>query len=195
MMFSLLIRTHNPSNADFLFPSEDDEVQREQQQRPKIKKKRTSSPAPSTSRAKYAASHQTEPVQKKKKTVINPVHMKKPTAHDLFGSDSEEEEAQLPVPTPTGNKPIHSYITRRLANGHSRQVYENKQGSHYIDLRVYTCDDIERVQPMNRWRHSIICVKNRTDNNTEAWQHLVNFISATRKEYRNCASTFISNYY
>ncbi|KAL4702149.1 hypothetical protein ACJJTC_018113 [Scirpophaga incertulas] len=188
-------RTHNPSNADFLFPSEDDEVQREQQQRPEIKKKRTSSPAPSTSRAKYAASHQTEPVQKKKKTVINPVHMKKPTAHDLFGSDSEEEEAQLPVPTPTGNKPIHSYITRRLANGHSRQVYENKQGSHYIDLRVYTCDDIERVQPMNRWRHSIICVKNRTDNNTEAWQHLVNFISATRKEYRNCASTFISNYY
>ncbi|KAL4720412.1 hypothetical protein ACJJTC_002348 [Scirpophaga incertulas] len=122
------LKTHNPSNADFLFPSKDDEVQREQQQRPEIKKKRTSSPAQSTSRAKYAASHQTEPVQKKKKTVINPVHMKKPTAHDLFRSDSEEEEAQLPLPTPTGNKPIHSYITRRLVNGHSRQVYENKQG-------------------------------------------------------------------
>ncbi|KAL4702723.1 hypothetical protein ACJJTC_002451 [Scirpophaga incertulas] len=171
MMFSLLIRTHNPSNADFLFPSEDDEVQREQQQRPEIKKKRTSSPAPSTSRAKYAASHQTEPVQKKKKTVINPVHMKKPTAHDLFGSDNDSQMA------------IRAKCMR------------TNKGSHYIDLRVYTCDDIERVQPMNRWRHSIICVKNRTDNNTEAWQHLVNFISATRKEYRNCASTFISNYY
>ncbi|KAL4703625.1 hypothetical protein ACJJTC_007652 [Scirpophaga incertulas] len=73
------LKTHNPSNADFLFPSKDDEVQREQQQRPEIKKKRTSSPAQSTSRAKYAASHQTEPVQKKKKTVINPVHMKKRT--------------------------------------------------------------------------------------------------------------------
>ncbi|CAG9790336.1 unnamed protein product [Diatraea saccharalis] len=195
-------RSFNPSNADYLFPLDDDvDDQFPQQQQQSIqKKKRKHSPVAGTSRASpapvRAVTALAQPTgEKKKKHIINPVAMKKPTANDLFGSESEDEVSPPTSITQPGNKPIHSYITRRLASGYSRQVDDAKRGTHYIDLRVYRCDEIEHVQPMNRWRHSIVCVKTRTNDNTETWQLLTNFISATRKEYRNCSPTFISNYY
>lgn len=142
----------------------------------------------STSRAHHASTS-----NQKKKPFFKPIPSKKSTARDLFGSESENEDS----PALPGKKssPIVSYMSRRLSNGHSRQVYDNKPGTHFIDLRIYRCDEIERVQPINRWRQAIICVKNRTDDNTEAWQHMANFIIATRKEYRNCPVTFFSNYH
>lgn len=151
--------------------------------------------APSTSReSPVPARSQSPPPPKVKKPVIKPIPPKKATVRDIFGTDSEDEDQDQPV----AGKPIQllqSYMTRRLANGHSRQTCDTKKGSHYIELKVYNCDEIEKVSPMNRWRHAIVCVKNKTDENTEAWQHLTNFIIATRKEFRNCPINFISNYY
>lgn len=88
-----------------------------------------------------------------------------------------------------------SYITRRLSNGHARQSHSTKTGSHYVELKVYKCDEIKKVLPVNRWRQAIVTIKNQTDDNTEAWQHLSNFIIATRKEYRTCPPSFMSNFY
>lgn len=141
------------------------------------------SPAPSTSRSAP------------KKPYFKPIPPKKATAYDLFGTDSEDDEKEdVAVP---GKAPIQltSYLTRRLANGHSRQTYEHKPGTHYIDLKVYRCDEIKNVQPINRWRQAIVTVKNQTSENTDAWQHLTNFIMATRKEFVKCPPTFVSNYY
>lgn len=186
--YDLLIfcRSEERVNADLLFPSDDEAP------RPRVEKKqrRKHSPEASTSRATPAHS----PTPKKKKPVFKPISTKRTSARDLFGTDSEEEDV---VPSNSGKRPtpLVSYITRRLANGHSRQVFDEKPGTHFIDLRIYKCDEIEKVQPMNRWRHSIVCVKNRTDETSEAWQHLANFMIATRKEYRCCPPTFISNYY
>lgn len=184
----IFYRSHERVNADLLFPSDDEAP------RPRVEKrhKRKHSPEASTSRASPAHS----PTPKKKKPVFKPIApVKKPSAHDLFGSDSEEEEVIVPASSGKKPAPLLSYMTRRLANGYSRQVFDDKPGTHFIDLRIYKCDEIEKVQPMNRWRHSIVCVKNRTDENSDAWQHLANFIIATRKEFRGCPPTFISNYY
>lgn len=181
-------------NAETLFPSEDESPQPEPE---KKSKKRThdhsktdepSSPAPARTS------------KKSMKSVINPISpppSKKPTAYDLFGTDSEDEEFEETSTPAAGKKiqPLISYLTRRLANGHSRQSFEGKKGTHFIDLKVYRCDEIDNVQPVNRWRHAIVCIKNRTNDDTEAWRHLTNFITATRKEYRKCTPTFISNYY
>lgn len=128
-----------------------------------------------------SASHHTESAAKKTR----------PTANDLFGNDSgdQAEDGKL------GKKlsPISSYITRRVANGYSRQNNDKKEGTHFIDLRVYKCDEIERVQPMNRWRHAIITIRNRTDDNADAWRMLTEFIKATRKEFRDCVPDFIGS--
>lgn len=116
------------------------------------------------------------------------------TAAELFGSDTEDDDASASVPAPQPGK-LLSYISRRLANGIARQAHPTKSGSHFIELKVYKCNDIEKVSPVNRWRQAIITIKNRTDDDSEAWAHLANFIIATRKEFRTCPPTFVSNYY
>lgn len=120
----------------------------------------------------------------------------KATARDLFGSDSDDDDHELDRGSTAGKKipPIYSYITRRLANGFSRQIDENKIGSYYVELKIYNSDEIERVPPVNRWRHSVITIKNKTNSDTESWKHLNGFIKETRKEFKNRTPTFISSY-
>lgn len=132
---------------------------------------------------------------KKRKTVINPITpvMKAATA-ELFGSESDEEEEGCSTGSTKGT-PIYSYVTRKLANGISRQTDDNKTGTHYVELKVYSCNEIKNVAPINRWRHSIITIKNRTNVNSEAWAHLTDYIKTTRKEFKNCPPSFNSTYY
>lgn len=131
---------------------------------------------------------------KKSKVIINPIRpVMKPTMQDLFGSDSEEDVIVAPEETRKGT-PIYSYITRRLANGISRQCNDKKTGSHYVELKVYSCNEIQNVQPINRWRHSVVTIKNRTDTDTEAWARLTDYIIATRKEFKDCPQSFNSSY-
>lgn len=151
--------------------------------KPKENKKRkpssTSSSQPSTS--------------KKSKPTIHPITpVTKSTARELFGSDSDDDEIDVVVEKKS--PPIYSYITRRLANGFSRQMNEQKRGEFYIELKVYKCDEIERVQPVNRWRHSVITIKNKCDENSESWHRLNAYITSTRKEFKKCVPTFISSY-
>lgn len=114
------------------------------------------------------------------------------TARDLFGSDSDDAEFDEQAANP-GKKlaPLNSYLTRKLDKGVVRKMWDSKPGSHYIELKVYKCDDISRVQPMNRWRHAAISIKNRTFDDTLAWQALTKFIAETRKEFKHCPPTFI----
>lgn len=114
---------------------------------------------------------------------------------DLFGTDSEDE-TQAAEQDP-GKKPssLVSYITRRVANGHARQSCDTKPGTHYIELKIYKCDEIERVPPMNRWRQAVVTVKNRSDTDTEAWRHISNYMSAVRKEFTSFPPTFINSYF
>ncbi|XP_047994124.1 formin-like protein 3 [Leguminivora glycinivorella] len=128
-----------------------------------------------------------------KRVRIAPVKPRHGTAAELFGADSDDEG--LEANQPAGEGKLLSYISRRLANGFARQTNPDKKGTHFVEVKVYKCDDIEKVTPVNRWRHAVVNIKNRTDDNTEAWRHLANFIHATRKEYRTCAPSFVSNYY
>ncbi|XP_047026051.1 uncharacterized protein LOC124644833 [Helicoverpa zea] len=170
--------------ADHIFPSEDEssdgvQMKVKTKENKKRKSSPTRSPQPSTS--------------KKGKTVIRPIPpITKSTAREVFGSDSDDDA----VDAPAEKKPpmIYSYVTRRLANGFSRQIDENKKGAFYIELKVYKCDEIERIQPVNRWRHSVITIKNKTDEDSESWRHLNEFIISTRREFKRCTPTFISSY-
>lgn len=115
---------------------------------------------------------------------------RKSSARDVFGSDSDEDAVN--VQPGKKNLPLCSYFSKRISHGVSRQSDQNKAGTHYVELKVYNCDEIKHIQPMNRWRHSIITVKNRTDDNTEAWKHLTEFIKATRREFKDCRPDIIN---
>lgn len=67
-----------------------------------------------------------------------------------------------------------------------------KTGSHFIELKVYNCNEIKNVQPVNRWRHAVITIKNRTDDNTPAWGHLSQLIKETRKEFKGCRADILN---
>lgn len=151
------------------------------------KKKRSSSstPVPSTSSSG----------SRPKKVKINPVQKPHVTAKELFGSDSEDEEDDSSKSVPASSGKLLSYMSRRLANGVSRQGHPTKTGTHYVELKVYRTDEIQKIAPVNRWRQAIVTIKNQTDDTGEAWQHLANFIIATRKEFKTCPPTFVSNYY
>ncbi|CAG9790233.1 unnamed protein product [Diatraea saccharalis] len=168
------------ANADDLFPSEGEIT--DDNSKKVIKRK--SSASASTPRADSSKKPNFKPIPEKKNTC---------TARELFGTDSEDDDNTELLSGK--NAPIVSYISRRLANGQSRQAYDRKPGNYFIDLKVYQCEDIERIQPVNRWRQAIITVKNRINDDSEAWCHLSNFLTSTRKEYRQCPPTFISNYY
>ncbi|KAL4703639.1 hypothetical protein ACJJTC_010756 [Scirpophaga incertulas] len=190
-------------NADTLFPSED-EVQPPPSKKHRKSKQAVSQPAAkpvvrASSLAQVSTAAAPLPVaacsSSSKKPYFKPIPPKIATAYDLFGTDSEDDEkADIPT-TGKSPSPLTSYVTRRLANGHSRQIFDRKPGTHYVDLKIYRCDEIEKVQPINRWRQAIVTVKNKTFDNTGAWQHLANFIRETRKEFVNCPQTYVSNYY
>lgn len=142
----------------------------------------------STSRKGHAAEVGPSKAKKNKK----PTKPCSSTA-ELFSSESEEEEEAATAPAPRQSSAILSYITERRQNGHfTRQSNPQKKGAHLLEIRVYNCDEIEYVEPINRWRHAVLTIKNRTDVGTEAWRHLSHFISSTKKEYSSHPPVFIN---
>lgn len=119
----------------------------------------------------------------------------KETITQLFGEISDDEDVNGGAGASLPRKEnLVSSIVQRVANGTSRQVYNDKTGSHYIEIKIYNCKEIENVPPMNRWRQSIIAIKNRTDMNTEAWKHLAMYISTTRAEFKEIPASYVGAY-
>lgn len=121
----------------------------------------------------------------------------RPTSHDLFGTDSDDEQEEEAVASTSGNKiaPLHSYYTRRVAKGISKQTFENKKGKFFIEVKIYDHDEVERISPINRWRHAIISVKNRTNDDTPAWKYLKDFLKETHKEFKHCPIDYVNSYF
>lgn len=76
----------------------------------------------------------------------------------------------------------------------SKQVMADKTGAYYFELKVYKCSDVENVHALNRWRHAAVVIKNKTDTNSDVWQHLSNVVTATRKEFRGVPNSFSSHF-
>lgn len=121
--------------------------------------------------------------------VSNELKKKKTTISSLLGKSDENVEGNC------SKNYLASYLTQREANGYTKMSFENKQGSHYVELKIYECDEIENVSAMNRWRHSIFNLKNRTNIDSPAWQHLIMFLTAVNKEYEGCRKYPVSNNY
>lgn len=119
---------------------------------------------------------------------------RKSTSKELFGSDSEDAADEMAQTNNKGICPLNSCLVRRIQNGVARQANPDKAGSHYVDLKVYRCDEIEKVTPLNRWRQSVVSLKYRTNDDTVAWGHLADFINAARKEFKGVPPTFNAFY-
>lgn len=134
-----------------------------------------------------------------KKPRIQPVPLtnNKLTARDLFGSESDEEDSSVKPSTSTGKTPppLHSYFTKRVNKGYARKISETKQGPYYVEVKVYNCNEIADIPPVNRWRHSIVTIKTKVDADTEMWRHLKGFTSSVEQDFRNCPATLINSYY
>ena len=132
-----------------------------------------------------------------KKPKIQPVPLtdNKLTARDLFGSESDEEDSSVKPSTGKPPSPLFSYFTKRISKGYARKISETKQGPYYVEVKVYNCNEIADVPPVNRWRHSIVTIKTKIDADTEIWRHLKGFTSSVEKDFRNCPATLINSYY
>lgn len=109
------------------------------------------------------------------------------TAKDIMGTDSDIEENS------SGKKDeLISYLCRRGSNGVSKQVNNNLSGSRFVDFRLYLCSEIENVTPMNRWRHSIVTLKTKIDEDQAAYKHLVKFLKEIKKDFKDCPVTYTS---
>lgn len=106
-----------------------------------------------------------------------------------MGGESDEDEA----PNALGkNNELCSYLYRRVPRGVSKQFNNNISGSHYVDLKLYMCDEIATVSPMNRWRHAVVTLKLKTDENTAAYRYLVKFLKEIKKNFKNAPVTYVS---
>lgn len=103
---------------------------------------------------------------------------KRSTMNELFGYNSEENEGN-DIP----KNILYSYLTQRTGNGYARQTYNTKIGSHYVELKIYDCAEIDNVSPMNRWRHAIFALKCKSNTDTKAWSSLTQYITDVKKEF------------
>lgn len=112
----------------------------------------------------------------------------KVTAKDIIGTDSDFDEDQT-----AGKKDeLISYLCRRGSNGVSKQIHPDKQGLRFVDFRLYMCNEIENITPMNRWRQAIVTLKTKVDDNTPAYKYLVKFLKEVKKDFKDCPVTYTS---
>lgn len=110
-------------------------------------------------------------------------------AKDILGSDSEIDEDLS-----CGKKDnLVSSLSRRVANGVSKQYNHDTKGSYFIDLKLYLCSDIENVTPMNRWRQAIVTVKTRADENDPDHRYLVKFLKEVKKRFKECPVSYYAS--
>lgn len=180
-----------------LFQSDSESQVEEAEIKPQPKKRCKSSIPAIREHSSKPSSSRSEPRQPStKRAKINPITQapRSSTAHDLFGTDSDDDEPEGAVKK-NGNKAILSYLTKKVANGYNRQVKANAVGSHYVELKVYNCADIENVLPVNRWRHAVLTYKCRMNPDSEPFKDLNKLVASAKKDFRDCPRTFISSYY
>lgn len=165
-----------------MFPSDEEHDEPKPSTSKKVVKKLQKEVAPSTT-SKRARERSTEPPAAVKRAKV--------TSRQLFWSDESDPEDDV-----TGKKSeLINYMTRRVANGYSRQVASLNKGDYYVEVRVFKCDEIEKVPPANRWRQAILTVKTRTDQDTGAWRHLTRCIKEMRENFKGCPPQFIGTLY
>lgn len=169
---------------DLFLSSEDSEVETKPQEK-NMKRKASKPKEVSTS--------------KKSKTVINPITPPaRITSQDLFGQDSDDEPKSEPSQgcSKTGKAipPLYSYYTKRESKGYSRQISETKKGKYYVELKIYDAEEIKKIQPMNRWRHSIITIKTQVNDDHNSWRYVKDFVKATHADFKNCPVALLGLY-
>lgn len=112
----------------------------------------------------------------------------KVTAKDIMGTDSDADENQK-----AGKKDeLVSYLCRRGSNGISKQFNPDIGGLRFVDLKLYMCNEIESISPMNRWRHAVVTLKTKIDDDNPAYRYLVKFLKKVKKNFKDCPITYVS---
>lgn len=117
------------------------------------------------------------------------------TSADLFGEDSDEVSKTSTTSVRNGTvPPLYSYFTKRDVKGFTRQISETKQGKYYVELKIYNTEEIKKIMPINRWRYAITTIKTKIDTDKESWQHIKDFVTFTRRDFKNCPSSVVGSY-
>lgn len=112
----------------------------------------------------------------------------KVTAKDIMGTDSDADEE----PHAGKKDGIISYLCRRGANGISKQFKPDISGLRFVDLKLYMCSEIENISAMNRWRHAVVTLKTKIDDDNPAYRYLVKFLREVKKSFKDCPITYVS---
>lgn len=110
------------------------------------------------------------------------------SAWSVLTSDSEEEGA---IRRAANSTPLTSVLTRRVPDGVVRRL-QNLRGDHFIELKLYKVEDINKVAPLDRWEKAIVNLKLQIDGNA-AEVTLINKFLKLCKERFTAEGTFYSD--
>lgn len=128
---------------------------------------------------KSTSSRATKPSLKNKKTAE--------LLHDLFGTDSEDEETP---PPPTSNLP--TVFCRRVANGVTKQI-SNSSGDFYVEIKLYEASEVEKVAGEDRWRHAIVSAKTKLKHGGREWDLLQKLVTELKTQFADSTPVLIKN--
>ncbi|KAI5640128.1 hypothetical protein NE865_07542 [Phthorimaea operculella] len=148
-------------------------------------KKKSAGSKPAASASTSSGKHSSKPKSNAKKPSAPPASQPArslPSVQDLFGdisdSDSEPESISAPAPAkkrkskqyieeeelreqePVRASALRSFLSRRTGSGVSFQRDYTRQGEYYVELRVYSAREAERLGA-DRWKTALISYKGR----------------------------------
>lgn len=99
-------------------------------------------------------------------------YFSKTKIYDVFGLASRKEEGESGKP---GAKVLPSYFINRVANGNERRTAVT-EGAFYVDLKLYATKDAQDTDSLDLWKKAQVRIKFHTDENSEQWGQLYNFV-------------------
>ncbi|KAI5640121.1 hypothetical protein NE865_04130 [Phthorimaea operculella] len=121
-----------------------------------------------------AEERQAGAVQPKRKALAaNPRHL-----HRLRAEEELREQE------PVRASALRSFLSRRTGSGVSFQRDYTRQGEYYVELRVYSAREAERLGA-DRWKTALISYKGALYPDSPTWKATTELVKAAKREFQS----------
>ncbi|KAI5634922.1 hypothetical protein NE865_12405 [Phthorimaea operculella] len=136
-----------------------------------------------------AEERQAGAVQPKRKALAaNPRHLHRlracPAPAKKRKSKQYIEEEELREQEPVRASALRSFLSRRTGSGVSFQRDYTRQGEYYVELRVYSAREAERLGA-DRWKTALISYKGALYPDSPTWKATTELVKAAKREFQS----------
>ncbi|KAI5632297.1 hypothetical protein NE865_01143 [Phthorimaea operculella] len=94
------------------------------------------------------------------------------------------EEEELREQEPVRASALRSFLSRRTGSGVSFQRDYTRQGEYYVELRVYSAREAERLGA-DRWKTALISYKGALYPDSPTWKATTELVKAAKREFQS----------